>query len=52
MREIGISFTILRTITVSDDFQKEDVENKIDEELSKLFLDRDDVNDIEWEVLK
>jgi hypothetical protein len=52
MKEIGISFTILRTITVSDDFQEEDIENKIDEKLSELFLDRDDVNDIDWEVLE
>lgn len=51
MKKIGITFTILRTILVPDDFQEEDVENKIDEELSELCLDRDSVDDIEWGVL-
>lgn len=52
MKEVGISFTILRTVIVPDDFQREDVENKIDEELSELCLDRNDINDIDWEVLE
>ncbi len=50
MKEIAVTFTILRTVLVPDDFQQEDVEIQINEELLELGLDKDAVNDIEWEV--
>ena len=51
MKEIGISLTILRTIYVSDDFTEEEIEKAVDNDMAELLLDRDIVNDVEWEVI-
>lgn len=52
MKEIGISLTILRTIYVSDNSTVEEIEKAVDNDMAELFLDRNIVNDIEWEVIE
>lgn len=52
MKEIGISLTILRTIYVPDDSTEEEIEKAVDKDMAELFLDRNIVNDVEWEVIE
>lgn len=52
MKEIGISLTILRTIYVPDNFTVEEVERAIDNDMAELFLDRNIVSDVEWEIIE
>lgn len=51
MKEIGISLTILRTIYVSDNATVAEIERAVDEDMAELPLDRNIVNDVEWEVI-
>lgn len=51
MKEIGVTFTILRTISVPDNYTKDDVETLIDDELADLCLLRKEIDDIEWDEL-
>lgn len=52
MKEIGISLTILRTIYVPDDSTEEEIERAVDNDMAEFFLDRNIVNDVEWEVME
>lgn len=52
MKEIGISLTILRIIYVPDNSTIEEIEKAVDNDMAELFLDRNIVNDIEWEVIE
>lgn len=52
MKEIGISLTILRTIYVPDNSTEEEIERAVDNDMAELSLDRNIVNDVEWEVLE
>ena len=50
MKEIGISLTLLRTIYVPDNSTVEEIEKAVDNDMAELSLDRNIVNDIEWEL--
>lgn len=52
MKEIGVSLTILRTLFVPEDSSEEEIERAIDNDMAELFLDRNIVNDVEWEVME
>jgi len=52
MKEIGVSLTILRTLFVPDDSSEEEIERAVDNDMAELFLDRNIVNDVEWEVIE
>lgn len=51
MKEIGVSLTILRTLVVPDNYDKDLIESLIDSELEELNIDRNEINDIDWEEL-
>ena len=52
MKEIGVSLTILRTLFVPDDSPEEEIERAVDNDMAELFLDRNIVNDVEWEIIE
>ena len=52
MKEIEINLTILRTISVPDDFTGEEIERAVYNEMSELFLGRNFVKDIGWKVIE
>lgn len=52
MKEIGVSLTILRTLFVPDDSSEEEIERAVDNDMAELFLDRNIVNDVEWEIIE
>ena len=51
MKKIEISLTILRTIYVPDNSTIEEIERAVDNDMAELLLDRNILNDIEWEVI-
>lgn len=52
MKDIAVSFTILRTLSVPDNYTENLVDSLIDNELEELNIDRSEINDIEWSELK
>lgn len=48
MKRIGITFTILETVDLPDNYQEEDIEKNINQKLIDLGLNRNIVDDIEY----